>query len=144
MLNIFGISFLVFYVIIKWRYVLPSIFQKKTVSLGLWPFSLAAACFALASLGFNVPSVQGLPYTQLFCAVVAVAVQTSKAHQSCIVSVLLSAIYILRYGTLAHGIVAVVGALLLFKYAYHYFNQSKMMFRHQRGHEFELSQFSKG
>lgn len=119
MLSIFGLTFIAVYAILKWRYILPSVYGKE-VNWSVWPYSISAGFIALCQLLFSFPSVSVVSsYTQLLLAVVAVAAPSSGAWKCCIVSVFLSALHIFRNGETPHIVVATIVLLLVFKYFHH-------------------------
>lgn len=123
MLNIFVVFFIAFYGIVKWRYILPSLLQHKHVQFNIWPFSLAAVGFAVAHLAFGVIHIEGLPYTQLFCALISLLFPQTQTYKSCTISVFFSVLHILKKGTLPQAIVSVISLVLLARYYYMFSTQ---------------------
>lgn len=117
MLSVFGLSFLAVYIVLKWRYVVPTIYGSDHVVWSVWPYSLISGGIAFAQIVATFPktSVWAL-YTQLFVSVLAVASPDTKAWKSCIVAILLSSMHIFRKGSLPQIIVTALLLAFLIQY----------------------------
>ena len=120
MLSIFGLTFFAVYFILKWRYVVPSLYNKQGANWSVWPYSVAAGGIAIAQLLFGVPRVsQVSAYIQLFFAVYSVGLPRSCTYKACIAAQLLSSIHIFREGTIAAIILTAMVLMFTFKYHHH-------------------------
>lgn len=120
MLSVFGLSFFAVYIVLKWRYVLPTVYGSDDVNWSVWPYSLSAGTIAAAQLVFDFPAVSSsVVYTQLFLAVYAVASPKSETWKCCFVSLLLSSLHTFKNGTITETVVAAVLLLAVLKYYHH-------------------------
>lgn len=117
MLSVFGLSFFAVYVILKWRYVLPTVYGDNNVNWSVWPFSLGAGSIAMLQLVLDFPAVSSsVVYTQLFMAVYSIALPDSKAWKSCFVALLLSCAHTFKHGKTVEIAVAAILLIASVKY----------------------------
>ena len=117
MLSVFGLSFLAVYIVLKWRYVVPTIYGSDHVVWSVWPYSLVSGGIAIAQAVAKFPKASvWTMYAQLFVAILAVASPATKAWKSCIVAIILSSMHIFRMGSLSQIIVTALLNAFLFQY----------------------------
>lgn len=120
MLSVFGLTFLIVYVVLKWRYVLPSVYGEQPVNWSVWPYSLSSGGIALGQVVLGFPRVSHwAAYTQLFLSIYSVASPKSNAWKCCIVSLVLSCMHVFRNGLTSQIVVATIVLLLTLKYFHH-------------------------
>ena len=120
MLSVFGLTFFAVYVVLKWRYVVPTVYGDSSINWSVWPYSIATAGIGVAQLVLEFPRVSlSAAYAQLLLAVYSIASPASGAWKSCIVALILSSAHIFRNGETNEVVPVLLLMLLVAKYFHH-------------------------